>query len=129
MYGSDVSNPYLISNGKVQIPYTTVQSEGIKAKLNEDFAGDVTFYVKVITTDNATLSTGASQNVLDADSIDAKSLLLKITPVADAPSASSSNVEVSNGVEDAAVGSGNTCLLYTSPSPRDRQKSRMPSSA
>ena len=26
-------------------------------------------------------------------------------------------------------GSGNDCLLYTSPSPRDRQKSRMPSSA
>ena len=25
--------------------------------------------------------------------------------------------------------SANTCLLYTSPSPRDRQKSRMPSSA
>ena len=25
--------------------------------------------------------------------------------------------------------STNTCLLYTSPSPRDRQKSRMPSSA
>ena len=24
---------------------------------------------------------------------------------------------------------GHTCLLYTSPSPRDRQKSRMPSSA
>ena len=29
-------------------------------------------------------------------------------------------------VEDAK---GYTCLLYTSPSPRDRQKSRMPSSA
>ena len=29
---------------------------------------------------------------------------------------------------EAALGSG-TCLLYTSPSPRDRQKSRMPSSA
>ena len=27
------------------------------------------------------------------------------------------------------VGSVTTCLLYTSPSPRDRQKSRMPSSA
>ena len=27
------------------------------------------------------------------------------------------------------VGMGKTCLLYTSPSPRDRQKSRMPSSA
>ena len=26
-------------------------------------------------------------------------------------------------------GAGKTCLLYTSPSPRDRQKSRMPSSA
>ena len=26
-------------------------------------------------------------------------------------------------------GTGNPCLLYTSPSPRDRQKSRMPSSA
>ena len=27
------------------------------------------------------------------------------------------------------VGDDNGCLLYTSPSPRDRQKSRMPSSA
>ena len=28
-----------------------------------------------------------------------------------------------------ACRTANTCLLYTSPSPRDRQKSRMPSSA
>ena len=28
-----------------------------------------------------------------------------------------------------AASGANTCLLYTSPSPRDRQKSRMPSSA
>ena len=27
------------------------------------------------------------------------------------------------------IASGTSCLLYTSPSPRDRQKSRMPSSA
>ena len=27
------------------------------------------------------------------------------------------------------VAQGDSCLLYTSPSPRDRQKSRMPSSA
>ena len=27
------------------------------------------------------------------------------------------------------IGGGSICLLYTSPSPRDRQKSRMPSSA
>ena len=34
------------------------------------------------------------------------------------------------GVEAALIYSaGYTCLLYTSPSPRDRQKSRMPSSA
>ena len=32
------------------------------------------------------------------------------------------------GTED-IIGSLNGCLLYTSPSPRDRQKSRMPSSA
>ena len=32
-----------------------------------------------------------------------------------------------NGLE--GFDTENTCLLYTSPSPRDRQKSRMPSSA
>ena len=31
--------------------------------------------------------------------------------------------------KEAAFFSVGTCLLYTSPSPRDRQKSRMPSSA
>ena len=30
---------------------------------------------------------------------------------------------------DVRMGKGKGCLLYTSPSPRDRQKSRMPSSA
>ena len=33
------------------------------------------------------------------------------------------------GVIYAAKGRGNFCLLYTSPSPRDRTRSRMPSSA
>ena len=33
------------------------------------------------------------------------------------------------GVNSGGTASSNTCLLYTSPSPRDRQKSRMPSSA
>ena len=33
------------------------------------------------------------------------------------------------GFAGIGVGSTMTCLLYTSPSPRDRQKSRMPSSA
>ena len=34
-----------------------------------------------------------------------------------------------NQIEVAAFEDYNACLLYTSPSPRDRQKSRMPSSA
>ena len=33
------------------------------------------------------------------------------------------------GYDQLYVGNPNACLLYTSPSPRDRQKSRMPSSA
>ena len=32
-------------------------------------------------------------------------------------------------MKDSVMGTVTTCLLYTSPSPRDRQKSRMPSSA
>ena len=37
--------------------------------------------------------------------------------------------ELAETAEDAEIIVVNTCLLYTSPSPRDRQKSRMPSSA
>ena len=41
-----------------------------------------------------------------------------------------SAIEFVGGSLSAAAGrDGMTCLLYTSPSPRDRQKSRMPSSA
>ena len=36
---------------------------------------------------------------------------------------------VKKGEADVAVSAGNTCLLYTSPSPRDGLLSRMPSSA
>ena len=34
-----------------------------------------------------------------------------------------------DGVERPAVAQGDLCLLYTSPSPRDKRQSRMPSSA
>ena len=37
--------------------------------------------------------------------------------------------EDAKGLKLSLSDQGNTCLLYTSPSPRDRQKSRMPSSA
>ena len=39
------------------------------------------------------------------------------------------NLLVELGTEELPPKSLDTCLLYTSPSPRDRQKSRMPSSA
>ena len=43
------------------------------------------------------------------------------------------NISNHSQIDDYYVGAillvSNTCLLYTSPSPRDRQKSRMPSSA
>ena len=35
----------------------------------------------------------------------------------------------SSNVEHCTISNVDSCLLYTSPSPRDRQKSRMPSSA
>ena len=38
-------------------------------------------------------------------------------------------VPAANGLANRSVTDITTCLLYTSPSPRDRQKSRMPSSA
>ena len=40
-----------------------------------------------------------------------------------------SNVLMGLGGDDTIFGEAGDCLLYTSPSPRDRQKSRMPSSA
>ena len=46
-------------------------------------------------------------------------------------SGKTSLIDVISGLADAQAGSVSWCgcLLYTSPSPRDRQKSRMPSSA
>ena len=49
-------------------------------------------------------------------------------PLQDAPSANNNrDFRVIEGGEDTDI--TDNCLLYTSPSPRDRQKSRMPSSA
>ena len=41
----------------------------------------------------------------------------------------STGISSSDQMSDESSGQSQTCLLYTSPSPRDRQKSRMPSSA
>ena len=82
----------------------------------------------------------------------AKSLLSGTTYTIDVPAATTNiNLAGSDGTNDAitliggtditlahtstssitinSTASGNTCLLYTSPSPRDRTRSRMPSSA
>ena len=56
---------------------------------------------------------------------DAQGLGVSSMPVG---SSSLSDSGLNPNVFDATTYSG-TCLLYTSPSPRDRQKSRMPSSA
>ena len=61
----------------------------------------------------------------------------EVTIVVDEPAASSNAIEQSSNPtaierpaeKPKAPNTPNTCLLYTSPSPRDRQKSRMPSSA
>ena len=42
---------------------------------------------------------------------------------------STNSVDVAFDGDDNATAKTKNCLLYTSPSPRDRQKSRMPSSA
>ena len=39
------------------------------------------------------------------------------------------SIKIIKKEEELRVEEGKSCLLYTSPSPRDRQKSRMPSSA
>ena len=38
-------------------------------------------------------------------------------------------VEEARAIDEASMAKHNSCLLYTSPSPRDRTRSRMPSSA
>ena len=67
-----------------------------------------------------------SKNPLLAEDIDnGKSL-----DVIEIDAASNNGVEqVRELIESSQYSSLNCCLLYTSPSPRDRQKSRMPSSA
>ena len=50
-------------------------------------------------------------------------------PAADATAAASEAVEAATEATDAAAEATDACLLYTSPSPRDRTRSRMPSSA
>ena len=58
--------------------------------------------------------------------VDITGLSVSITPTR---SDSKFLVQMHIGCHGTTGNAANTCLLYTSPSPRDRQKSRMPSSA
>ena len=66
--------------------------------------------------------------VLTVEEIIAFQELIRRIPVAD--NVLEYAVKLANKTrKDSELAPNNTCLLYTSPSPRDRQKSRMPSSA
>ena len=106
LYGTDSSNPYNLSNpAQALIPYETALANGINAKLPENLAGDVSLSLKVITTD---ASPGLPTSVLNADNAETVNVVLKVAQVADIVNADEANVEKTDGVEDAAIGSGNT---------------------
>ena len=74
---------------------------------------DGLYYLYVVGTDSAGNPANANVTFADDDGL------------------STAGLGLTTGIylDNAAYGANTTCLLYTSPSPRDRQKSRMPSSA
>ena len=84
-----------------------IDFESLKRLIDHVIAGGVDYLVVLGTTgESATLTASEKAQVLKAA------------------------VEYNKGRVPLMLGlGGNACLLYTSPSPRDRQKSRMPSSA
>ena len=78
-------------------------------------AGDI-----VTDTFNYTVSDGQGET-------DIATITITITGINDAPTAVADTDTVT--ANSTVTNATNGCLLYTSPSPRDRQKSRMPSSA
>ena len=75
-------------------------------------------------TGNYTVSHGTTLTIKPGATIDMQDYWMKVdgTLVAD-------EATIMSSIQTTSPGSHNACLLYTSPSPRDRQKSRMPSSA
>ena len=104
----------------INVPSGISLGSGEKFSLIEVTAsadGSFTGSFDVVPNDNyaGTISTSIIGRSIESDNSFADSAkvdkTLTVTPVADAPSASSSDVDVSNGVEDAAVGSGNTAKI------------------
>ena len=67
-----------------------------------------------------------AQNIANADTPDYRAKDLKAPSFSKIMSNGNHNVKMVQTAKGHMIG---LCLLYTSPSPRDRQKSRMPSSA
>ena len=74
------------------------------------------------------ISVGATTNILMA-SVLAKGITEIVNPAKEPEIIDLGNCLKSMGAKIDGLGTNKICLLYTSPSPRDRQKSRMPSSA
>ena len=91
----------------------------VPSKANEDFLiakahAKINLHLEVL----GIRSDGFHELAMVMQSINLSDQLKMIKRVDNTINLKSNNKEISNG-----------CLLYTSPSPRDRQKSRMPSSA
>ena len=103
--------------GITNIDGIDANSKAVRFEVTASADGSFTGSFDVVPNDNyaGTISTSIIGRSIESDNSFADSAkvdkTLTVTPVADAPSASSSNVEVSNGVEDAAVGSGNTAKI------------------
>ena len=72
--------------------------------------------------DNIKGRTGTTVNIPDSNNLSVSGSL-NVTGVTTFSSGAELNLQGVN------LNSGSSCLLYTSPSPRDRTRSRMPSSA
>ena len=74
---------------------------------------------------NGVITQDQYDQLIDKETLTTKDILAENTT----PSVAPSEVEFSAPVDETELETRIACLLYTSPSPRDRQKSRMPSSA
>ena len=76
-----------------------------------------------------TISTLERLNMLDPDNVEIKLYLLSVLVQVDSPEKANTIIEDMKLRRDLSAEDLETCLLYTSPSPRDQSGSRMPSSA
>ena len=87
---------------------------GIQFKDNESLAKEAGKFANTIFHPVSTCKMGNDENSVVSDNLKVKGI---------------NNLRVVDASVMPTITSGNTCLLYTSPSPRDRTRSRMPSSA